>query len=104
MRKGKKVHIARTAHKLKEEKFGETSELLQRERDLDISDIHQMIELFWDVHYLREQSTDVGVIPLNPTKIKDHLELSGRKLSKWEYRTLMEMDLAYRATVIDNYK
>jgi len=78
--------------------------LLERERNLDISDVGSLIDLFWDVHYLREQSTDLGVPPLNPTKMRDHFELSGRKVSKWEYKVLMEMDLAYRATVIDNYK
>ncbi len=104
VRKGKKVQIPRTAHKLKEDKFGEKSELLERERNLDTSQIGQLQELFWEFHFIRDQNTESGVCPFNPTKMKDHIDLSGKRVSRWEYNTLLEMDLAYRATIIDNNK
>lgn len=85
---------------MKEEKFKQTSPLLERERNLDVSDCTSIINTFWELHFLRKQS-DGRMSSLDPTCIKDHLLLSGKTLSKWEYNTVMEMDAAYRVAMIN---
>ena len=89
----------RTLQKVKEEKFKKKSELLERERNLDTSKISSLQELFWEFHFLRKPTQD-GVEPFDPQRMKAHLELSGKRMSRWEYNTLMEMDLIIRSTII----
>ena len=83
------------AHELKEREFGEISELLEKERNLDIRSIRGIIDLFWEFHFLRKAGN--GVEPFDPLRMETHARLSGIELSKWEYRLLMDMDLVYRA-------
>lgn len=73
-----------------------SSELLKRERDLDVSEIHILQNLFWEFNFLRKPSQTIE--PFDPLKMEAHIRLSGLELSKWEYNTLMEMDLAFRVT------
>lgn len=98
-RKGKRT---RSLHKLKEENFGEISPLLERERRLDTSDISPLQDLFWSLHFMRRTSSD-GIEPLDPLKIDAHMRLSGETVSPWEYKTIMEMDLIFRGTVMNKW-
>lgn len=98
-RKGKK---ARTLHELKESKFGEKSELLEKERNITTKNILLLQETFWEIHFLRKPNSEFGIEPFDPVRIESHLKLLGKTLSKWEYKVLLEMDLAYRATVMNN--
>lgn len=97
--KGKKT---RTLHKLKESGFGEVSPLLERERQLVLEDILPLQDLFWDIHFLRKTGSD-GIEPFDPLKIEAHMRLSGKDISTWEYRTLMEMDMIFRGTVMKKW-
>ncbi|QYW06118.1 minor tail protein [Shewanella phage vB_SspS_KASIA] len=96
--KGKK---ARTLHKLKEDNFGEVSPLLERDRKLDTKDIISLQDLFWDMHFLRKSSE--GIEPFDPVKIETHMRLSCQEISPWEYKTLMEMDMIFRGTVMKKW-
>lgn len=87
---------------MKESKFGEKSELLEKERSINTNRLYSLQELFWEIHFLRKPNSEFGIEPFDPTRIKDHLKMLGKKVSKWEYRVLLEMDLAYRATVMNN--
>lgn len=98
-RKGKK---ARTLHKLSEENFGEVSPLLERERNLNTSEISSLQEMFWDMHFLRRTS-EGGIDPFDPVKIEAHMRLSCQEISPWEYNTLMEMDMIFRGTVMKKW-
>lgn len=85
--------------KLYEKRFKKKAKLLEQERNIDKSNIAPMIDLFYDYSLQREQSEHIQ--PLDPVRIKAHTELSGRRLSEWEYNVLIEMDLVYRATYTD---
>lgn len=89
----------RKKHKLKEDKFKQTSELLQRERDLDEDTYDHMRMLFWEFGSMRKPGSS-GVEPFDPVRIESHLRLSGMELTKWEYNLLMEMDLMFRSTIM----
>lgn len=83
-----------------EEKFGKKSDLLEKERNLDTSKIHHLQDLFWHIHFLRKPSQ--GIEPFDPVRIESHVRMSGVPITNWEYAVLMEMDLVYRATIIQN--
>jgi hypothetical protein len=91
---------ARTAHVMKEEKFNQKSELLERERGICTDNIQHIQNLFWEMHFLRKPSQDIE--PFDPMRIEAHMRLSGMKLSRWEYNLLMEMDLIFRAVIRSN--
>lgn len=59
-----------------------------------------MINMFWDLHYIRKPSTSIE--PFDPVRIETHLKLSGNIIKPWEYTVIMDMDLMYRATIIGN--
>jgi hypothetical protein len=78
------------------------SPLLERERNLDVSDIAPLQELFWSLHFIRRTSSE-GIEPLDPLKIETHMRLSGESISPWEYKTIMEMDLIFRGAVMNKW-
>jgi hypothetical protein len=90
----------RTAHKMQESKFGKKSELLEKERNLDTSDVRDLISTFWELSSIRKQSTG-RMCPLDPLVLKAHMELSGLVITKWEYKVLMSMDYTLRSALID---
>lgn len=84
----------------KEKVFKEESELLKRERELEnLEATYYMQNLFWDLHYIREQSGH-GISPFCPQRIEAHLRLSGETLHPWEYKTLMDMDITFRSVLM----
>lgn len=87
-------------HKIKEEKFKQKSDLLQRERELDTTSVSRILDLFWEFHFLRRPSSSGGVEPFDPQRIKTHLELSGQNITVWEYRLVMDMDLIFRSVAL----
>ncbi len=89
----------RVKHKLQEEKFKKTSPLLERERQIDTTDIVEIQDLFWEFHFLRKAGQTIE--PFDPQRIEAHMRLSGAVLTKWEYKLLMEMDLIFRATMMN---
>ncbi|AFK66655.1 hypothetical protein COPG_00059 [Colwellia phage 9A] len=89
----------RFKHKIQEDKFNKISPLLERERKLDKTIIRDIEDLFWEFHFLRKCGQQIE--PFDPVRIEAHLRLSGIEVSKWEYKLLMEMDLIYRATVMN---
>ncbi len=90
----------RKKHEIQEKKFKKVSPLLERERGIDKEIISHIIEWFWEFHFLRKVGETIE--PFDPQRIESHIKLSGRKLSTWEYKLLMEMDLIFRATIIGN--
>lgn len=90
----------RTKHKLQEDKFKKKSPLLERERKLETKSIQEIQELFWEIHFLRKGGTGT-IEPFDPQRIEAHIRLSGRSFCKWQYNLLMEMDLIYRATLLE---
>ena len=55
--------------------------------------------MFWDFHFLRKPSQNIE--PFDPIRIESHMRLSGLKISNWEYKLLMDMDLIFRATLMN---
>ena len=98
--KDAKGNSARTLHKIKEEKFKQKSELLERERAIDTESVARVLDLFWEAHFLRRPSSSGGVEPFDPQRIKTHLELSGQRISVWEYKLVMDMDLIFRSVAL----
>lgn len=96
-----KGNSARTLHKLKEEKFKEKSELLERERNLDTTHIKTIQDLFWEFHFLRKPSSGGCIEPFDPQRIKSHLELLNKSITTWEYKLILDMDLVFRSKAID---
>ena len=90
----------RKKHKIKEERFNQKSELLERERDLDLKKIRYLQDLFWELSSLRP----VGPViqPIDPLRVESHLRLSGKTLTQWEYNVISEMDLIFRSKVMEN--
>lgn len=74
--------------------------MLERERNLDTSDISKVQDLFWDFHFLRKSGSQ-GVDPFDPLTMKAHLELSGKTISTWEYKLILEMDLIFRSISLE---
>lgn len=87
-----------------EKSFNKPNELLERERALDTTEIEELIFMFWDLHFLRRPSDGYTIEPFDPVRIKTHMELKCEKLSPWEYKVLMDMDLTYRAKTMENRK
>ena len=90
----------RFKHTLQEDKFKKVSPLLERERNIDISIITSIQDLFWEFHFLRRVGENIE--PFDPQRIESHLRLLGKTITTWEYRLVMEMDLIFRASVIKN--
>ena len=54
------------------------------------------------MHFLRKTS-DGGIEPFDPLKVESHMRLSYQEISPWEYKTLMEMDMIFRGTVMKKW-
>lgn len=73
--------------------------LLEKEKEVDIPEIQSIKSLFWELGMFRSQGSRT-VQAIDPLRIQAHMDLSGMKLSKWEYNLIVEMDLVYRATLM----
>ena len=91
----------RKKHEIKEKSFKQTSDLLERERNLDSEKINHMKYLFWEIGSLRKPGQGT-IEPFDPTRIESHLRLSGQILTRWEYNLLIEMDLMFRSAITRN--
>lgn len=74
--------------------------LLEKEKEIDVPEIQSMKGLFWELGMFRSQGNGRLVQAIDPLRVQAHLDLSGVKVSKWEYNLIVEMDLVYRSTLM----
>ena len=99
----KKGNSIRKAAELNEKSFNKPNEMLEKERNLNSEQVEHMKNLFWEMHFLRKPK-DGSLEPFDPQRIRCHFELQCRLISPWEYKVLMDMDLMYRATIMESRK